>query len=135
MKKITLLVVLFISIPLLAQDLEKCGLDNNGVLNTDEAAFLNNYFKKEKGDFDFTGKKILIVTGSGASDSYSKTNYFESVKSRLESNDRIASGLYPFTQEEKIQSGGYDGILTFYTKIPPNKQRIIKKIKAGKRNS
>ena len=124
------LLLLFVTSLTFSQDPQKCGADNNSLLNTDEALFLNDYFKDERDHFDFTGKKILIVGGPGASYLQSKDQYFKGIK---ESDPgRISTWLYPFTEEEKKQSGGYDAAVSYWTKVEVNKKKVIRKIKNGK---
>ncbi|MHA3787541.1 hypothetical protein ACX0HA_04960 [Flavobacterium hauense] len=129
MNHLTLLLLFFTSLTF-SQDPEKCGIDNNPLLNNDEAAFLNDYFNDERGHFNFTGKKILIVGGPGASYLESKGRYFNGI--REWNQGRISTGFYPFTEEEKTASGGYDAIISYWTKIDVNKQKVIRKVKNGK---
>ncbi|PZR24099.1 MAG: hypothetical protein DI539_01410 [Flavobacterium psychrophilum] len=124
------LVLLFFTSLTFSQDPEKCGIDNNPLLNNDEAIFLNDYLKDERDDFDFTGKKILVVGGSGASHLESKNQYFKGIKEW--GQGKIATQLYAFTDDEKKASGGYDAIVSYWTKTEVNKQKVIRKIKNGK---
>lgn len=136
MKNYFHLLLLMASMGMYAQYIEKCGLDNSPSLTDEEAAFLNEYFSEnERKGFDFTGKKILILGGSAGSSLRSKTDYFKSIKERLAKTTLpIASNPYPFTEEEKRLSGGYDAVLTFWTKVPmtpDKKKRIIRRVAEG----
>jgi hypothetical protein len=136
MKNYLHLLLLMASMGMYAQYIEKCGLDNNPALTHDEAAFLNEYFNEsDRKGFDFTGKKILILGGSAGSSLRSKIDYFKSIKDRIvKTTIPIASRPYPLTEEEKMQSGGYDVVLTFWNKVPmtpDKKKRIIRRVAEG----
>lgn len=129
MKHLTLFLLLITSLAF-SQNPETCGVDNNPALNKDEAVFLNNYFKETNNDFDFTGKKILIVGGPGGSRLELKSEYFKGIKEWT--HGRVSTWLYPFTEEEKKQSGGYDAAVSYWSKTGVNKKKVIRKIKNGK---
>ena len=66
--KITfILVFMTANLSLFGQNLDSCGLNNNPFLTENEATFLNNYLKDTKGNYDFYGKKIAVIGGSGGS--------------------------------------------------------------------
>jgi hypothetical protein len=118
-----------------ANNLENCGLDNNPALTDDEAAFLNTYFGEDTDGFDFKGKKILIVTGAEGSRFETKAEYFRDIKQRLqESGLPVATTPYPLTEMEKIQSGGYDAVITHWVNEPISKEKrrnIIARLASG----
>lgn len=120
--------ILFIS-NLFAQNIEDCGLDENFELTKAESAYLNDYLKEKRKDFDFTNKKIIIVSGNAGQQIGSKKHYFKDIKSWLEKGSQIATTLLLFTEEEKLKSG-CDGILTLWVKIftEKGKRNIIKKL-------
>lgn len=125
---LTMLFYLFV-ISSYGQNLDSCGIDNNPKLTEYESQYLNEYLKNQRDTFDLTGKKIIFVTGSGGGVIGDKREYFSDVKSWERNNARIATELVILTREEKIESGGYDAILTYWVKILPNKRKIIEKIK------
>ena len=136
MKNYLHLLLLLASMGVTAHELQKCGLDANPALTDEEAAFLNEYFsEQERNGFDFTGKKVLILAGPAATTLKSKDQFFKSITKRLEVSPLpIASQPYPLTREEKIQSGGYDVLLTLWNKVPftaEKRQRIIRRIAQG----
>ena len=111
------------------QNLDSCGKDNNPKLNIDESKYLNEYLKNKRDTFDLVGKQIIFVTGSGGGLIGEKKEYFSDIKEWNNKNSRIATSLLVLKPEEKIESGGYDAILTYWVMIMPNKKKIIKKIK------
>ena len=55
--------------------LDKMGVDKSTLLNSYESEYFNVFFKDEKKDFDFTGKKVgFIVSSTGKMKN--KANYF-----------------------------------------------------------
>lgn len=124
----TLFLILFLS-TLFAQNIEECGLDENFMLTKTESEFLNNYLKEKRNDFDFTNKKIIIVSGNAGQKIDSKKQYFKNIKSWFEKGDKISTVLITFNEEEKLKSG-CDGILTLWVKVftKKGKRRIIKKL-------
>ncbi|WP_166962283.1 hypothetical protein [Yeosuana marina] len=115
MKKYFLIVsLLCLSLNSAAQDLEKCGLDNNPFLTENEAVFLNKYF--EEYGIDFKGKKVAFVTGSSGTLIRDKEMFFRDVKMWNEHNDKISAQARTLTNEEKKKSGEYDIIITFWVK-------------------
>ncbi len=65
MKIISIIILLLISINTFGQNLSECGIDNDTKLTQVESQFLNEYIDnaRDKG-FDFTGKKVLFITGN-----------------------------------------------------------------------
>ncbi|AWH84732.1 hypothetical protein HYN59_06175 [Flavobacterium album] len=136
MKNYLQLLLLMASMGMYAQYIGKCGLDNDPALTDEEAAFLNEYFNKsDRKGFDFTGKKVLILGGSAGSRLCGKEDYFKSIKDRIEVTTLpIASDPYPLTEEEKRLSGGYDAVLTFWTKVPMTRdkiKRVVRRVAEG----
>ncbi len=113
------------------QILDSCGIDNNPKLTIYESKYLNEYLKNQRDTFNLTGKQIIFVTGSGGSVIGEKKKYFSDIKEWNNNNLRIATELVILTSEEKIESGGYDAILTYWVMILPNKKKIIEKIKTS----
>lgn len=124
------IVLLFFMLNSYGQNIDSCGLDNSTNLNSIESVYLNDYFSKQRSSFDFTGKKILFVTGSKGTLIGNKKAYFNDIKLWNKDNSKIATDLILFTEEEKIQSGGCDAMLTYWVKVPPNKKKLFKKIKS-----
>ncbi|MFD2600712.1 hypothetical protein [Flavobacterium suzhouense] len=136
MKNYIRLLLLLASANFYGHNLDNCGLDNNPALTDDEAAFLNAWFGEDENEgFDFKGKKVLIVNGADGLKFESKTDYFKDIKQRLEQTGMpVASTPIPLTEMEKIQSGGYDAVITHWVDEPMTKEKkrnIIGRLAAG----
>ncbi|SFQ08903.1 hypothetical protein [Flavobacterium akiainvivens] len=127
MKNPVLLLFILFTSTLWAQDLSGCGLNDNPDLNSNEAAFLNNYLADRKGDFDFTQKKVLFLSGTTGKNFDTKSRYFNDVKSWDQKNAVVATTLIPLSAEQKIESGGYDVMVIRWCKMI-TKRRIKKNI-------
>jgi len=136
MKNYIRLLLLLASANFYGHNLENCGLDNNPALTDDEAAFLNAYFGDDESEgFDFKGKKVLIISGANGYRFESKAEYFKDIKERLEQSGLpVATTPYPLTEMEKIQSGGYDAVITHWVDEPITKEKrrsIIARLASG----
>ncbi|PSR55816.1 hypothetical protein AHMF7605_21100 [Adhaeribacter arboris] len=128
--KIVLTLLLLLSISSLhGQGLDSCGVDNKPRLNRYESELLNEYLKNHKGNFDFTNKNVVFVTGSSGSIIATKKSYFTNIKDWNKKNSRIATSLIVLSEEEKVESGGYDAMVTYWVKVLGSKRKVIKKIK------
>ena len=132
MKPVFLLSLLFLVSDLFAQTIDGCGLDNDPIITATEAEFLEDYFKKSNTSFQFDGKKIAFVTGSSGSKIGSKSDYFSNIKKWQENGEMIATSIVVLTPDEKMSSGGYDVIITYWVKVftPKSKNEIIEKLKS-----
>jgi hypothetical protein len=94
-----------------------CTHDTNPVLTLCEADLLNKGLADIKNmintTFDFTGKKIVFVTGDDASEIITKKKFFDFIKLHQEKYDGV-TGLAELTPKEKESSGGYDIIVMYY---------------------
>jgi hypothetical protein len=136
MKNYIRLLLLLASANFYGHNLSNCGLDNNPALTDDEAAFLNAYFGEDENEgFDFKGKKVLIVNGANGFRFETKAEYFRDIKRRLEESSMpVATTPIPLTAMEKIQSGGYDAVITHWLNEPLTKEKrrnIIARLASG----
>lgn len=136
MKNYIRLLLLLASANFYGHNLSNCGLDNNPALTDDEAAFLNAYFGEDENEgFDFKGKKVLIVNGTNGFRFETKAEYFRDIRIRLEQMAMpVATTPYPLTEMEKIQSGGYDAVITHWVDEPITKEKrrnIIARLASG----
>ncbi|WP_298529613.1 hypothetical protein [uncultured Christiangramia sp.] len=124
---ITLFISFSISLNVIGQDLNKCGLDNKPTLTKEESEFLNKYmYEKKKIDFDFTNKKVIFITGTSGQKLGTKSDYFKNIKAWNEKEEKIATWIVELNNEEKIKSGDYDLIITYWVKyFSKNKKRDI----------
>lgn len=126
--KLLLLLCLFPS-SLLAQQLDSCGLNNNPTLNKQETTYFNARFQEIRSGFNFTNKRLIFITGETGSVLGSKREYFDYVKKWQDEHGRNylgGSSLTPLTDAQRAQSGGYDAIVTYWSKIRPSPDRVIK---------
>lgn len=134
MKKIGTIILMLISINLIGQNLVECGIDNNPKLIQTESEFLNEYMNDvQKKDIDFTGKTVLFITGNSAKTIGTKSKYFEHIKEWNKEGNKIATWVVELNDEqnEKINSAGYDLIVTYWVKILTERRKriIINEIK------
>ena len=135
MKKIGIIILLLISINTFGQNLDECGIDNNPKLTQPESEFLSNYMDDDKGrNFDFSNKKIIFVTGNYGQKNGTKSEYFSEIKKMKSKGGKITTRIIDLTENEKIESGNYDVIITYWTKslTKRRKKKIIEGIKAGR---
>lgn len=104
--------------------------ERNITLDKNESKLLNEYFDNKRGTFDFTDKKLCFISGSSGTVYITKQDYFSDIKKWAETNDRIATTLHVLTYKEKIESGGYDAIVTAWVKLLPygRRRKIIKEL-------
>lgn len=123
MRALTLL-MLFCTNALLAQNLDSLGANDSPFLNKHEAGLLNALLQQQRGTFDFQDKKVAFVTGNAGSMLVQKSAYFH--KSVI---PWIEKGLCPqifmarLTDEEKLQSGGYDVLVLSWVKLFTDRRR------------
>ena len=125
------LLLCLLSFRLSAQRLDSCGLDNNPILNKHEAAYFNTRFQETRGEFSFVNKRLIFISGESGSVLGSKHNYFDYVKEWQSEHGRDyigGSNLIPFTEAQQLQSAGHDAIVTYWSKIRPSPDRVIKRV-------
>lgn len=107
---------------------EKKAIDASALTDS-EASYLNWYLKSKRGNFNFEGKKIAFIGGSGGSRILSKGEYFEQVKKNAEAIIRGGGTFIVLLDEkEKLNSGGYDAFVTLWVKTILSKSKIFKKL-------
>jgi hypothetical protein len=106
-------------------------LDSNPILTKLESEYFNNEFKNHNATIDFTKMKIGFFSGPSGDRIRSKKDYFDSVKNRLGGcNHASQDYIIALTNEEKIESGGYDLIIVSWSKIiPTDKERMIQELR------
>lgn len=101
------------------------GLDGNIKLNNAEIDYFNQRFNEEH-LFD-TSQKIAFISGSGGSYLISKEDYFKDINN---GENEPSSYFIKLNNKEKIQSGGYEVLITKWVKTQSKNQRkkIIKSL-------
>jgi len=133
-KFITILLVL-ISINAFGQNLTECGIDDSPKLTLAESQFLTEYMSNEqRKGFDFTNKKAIFVTGNSAHFFRTKSEYFDRIKEYEEKGNKIATWIVELNEKEKIKSGGYDVIITYWVKVLTKRRKrlIINEMEADR---
>jgi hypothetical protein len=109
--------------------LPEMGKDVTSTLNVCESKFLNFCFQKDRGDFNFCGKKMAFLEGNIGTIASTKAKYFATEK-RL-----IHEDIYPIPRGQLIvfnkaeaKETGYDAVFISY-----NKKGNITSSKAVKR--
>lgn len=122
-----------------AQNLQmnKCGIDNESLLNECEAAYFNEIMAEHRGKFDFEGKQIAFAEGNWGANLSSKKRYFEvHGKPRYEQNNSVSNQLIILTESEKALLPQYDAILVSWSKLHVQKKsraKLIQRIQKDKK--
>lgn len=111
--------------------LVKAGTDTASILNTYEGKYLNFCFRKEKGTFDFCGKRMAFFKGNTGTTKSTKKDFFESEKLYIRQKNLIPppSGQLIFFNENEVKATGYDVVFITYNKKVITKKEIIKRLK------
>jgi hypothetical protein len=98
------------------QDILDClvgmGKDTISTLNVCESKFLNFCFQKEKGAFDFSGKKIAFFRGNAGTLNCTKEEYFAVIElwARQGFLPSWHGQLIIFTKDD-VKKTGYDAVI------------------------
>ncbi|MDO3695055.1 hypothetical protein QVZ41_09390 [Wenyingzhuangia sp. chi5] len=110
MNKIAILLLMFISINSIGQNLAECGIDNNPKFTQTESNFLNEYMNDvQRKDFDFTGKKVLFITGVSGKTIGTKSNYFDYIKEWNKNGNKIATWVVELNTKQ-IEKNSFCGL-------------------------
>jgi hypothetical protein len=134
MKIFLTITAFFISVNFFSQNLNELGIDDNPNLTEAESKFLIDYMTNEqRGNLDFKNKKVIFVTGSSGHLLGTKSKYFDNIKEWNKNGNQIATWVVTLKENEKIYSGGYDVIVTYWVKIftEKRKKKILKLVKAN----
>lgn len=131
MKVFLILSAVFFTTGLFAQRYDSLGIDNNPLMNKNEAMLLNTLLEETRGTFDFAGKKVAFVTGSSGRTITSKFNYFNDlVLPWIKADSKPQIFMVILTADEKIRSGGYDALVFSWVKIftPKTRKRVVRQL-------
>lgn len=134
MKTIGTLILLLISLNIFGQNLSECGIDNNPKLTQAESEYLNAYLTEKRNGFNFNDKKVIFVTGNSGNRIGTKKEYFDYIKKWNEKDSKVATGIDILTTDQKLESDGYDVIVTYWVKVltEKRKKKILTEIKASR---
>ena len=122
------------------------GKDTSCALNGCESRFLNMFYQKLRGRFDFTGKRVAFFTDNLGTTRISKVEYFNLIKARLSNAivvDSIVDSswqeypdrtmLYVFEKDDAKQVG-YDAVVfaNSILKGVLSKKEVIRRLHPGK---
>ena len=134
MKKIGTIILLLTFSNIFGQNLSECGIDNNPKLTQVESEYLNVYLTEKRNGFDFNNKKVIFITGNSGNRIGTKKEYFDYIKKWNEKSSKVATGIDILTDKQKMESDGYDVIITYWVKVltKKRKNKILKEIKASR---
>lgn len=99
------------------------GIDTNEKLNDANAIFFNEIYKADlypKTDFDFRGKKVVIIDSDCGTKSLKKVTvkeYVDYIKTQLDLRGySMTEDTHYLSTEQKDKSGGYDVIISYRCK-------------------
>jgi len=114
----------------LISKLDNMGIDGDSLLNKYEVEYFNAKFAESRGEFDFTDKKTAFFYSPGGSNISTKQVYFQVEKDRfIRGYSSNLSDLIIFDEKERIESGGYDAVIVFWSKIGRSSNFYVKKLK------
>lgn len=139
MKYLAIIIMLFSGINLLGQvrsfndipkdileQMDKMGVDDSPMLSSHESAYFNVIFKENLNGFDFTGKKVGFIERGGIRN---KKEYFDLEKDRFNRKETTNGGtLYVFDEIQKKESGGYDAVIVYWSKILMPIQDVVNRL-------
>lgn len=104
--------------------LDQMGNDKSPFLTKDESSYFNFFFHDSNPNFDFSNKKIGFMMSRRISN---KKEYFEGERERFSSQSRTANAsLVLFNEEQKVESGGYDAFIVYWSKFSISAEDVIK---------
>jgi hypothetical protein len=88
---------------------------------------------EQRKNFNFKNKKVIFVTGKSGEQIGTKSDYFEYIREWNKNGNKIATWIVELKENEKIYSGGYDVIVTYWVKMftEKRKKKILKLVKAS----
>jgi hypothetical protein len=120
---LTILIVIIVAQTGFGQDIDSLGVNDDNHINKHEAIFLTNSLKNQKIEFDFENSKIAFSYGNYAKRT-SKSDYFKKyIIPRIKNGESVGDIFYLFSKEEKLKSGGFDGVVLVWSKIGLTKRR------------
>jgi len=108
--------------------LDTLGQDGLSILSEEEGFFLADYFKQGGQTLDLKEKKIAFIRTASKTD---KARFFQDVRFwYFEFNSSVSSTLYVFDENQKEQTGGYDGAIVFWSKMMLKPKKIVSILKS-----
>lgn len=110
--------------------LVKMGQDTISTLNISESKFLNFYFQKDKGVFDFYGKKVAFFKGNIGTIKSTKKDFFEKIKQFVYQKGVLppSSGQLIIFNKNEVSKTGYDAVIILSSKKYITNNEIVKRL-------
>lgn len=112
--------------------LEEMGKDTLPTLNVCESEYLNLSYQKDKGTFDFCGKKVAFFKGNTGTIKSTKKEYFDVEKLFIyqkESFYNTGSGQLIIFNENEVNKTGYDAVIISLSKKYIKSKEVVKRLK------
>jgi hypothetical protein len=108
----------------LLSNIDKMGVDSSLIFNEYEGMYLNFIFKLNTQDFNLVGKKVVFLG--------SKMAFFKDERDWFSRGCKGGVGgttLYIFNAKQKVESGGYDAAIVYWSKFVIPIEKVIKRLK------
>lgn len=106
--------------------LEQCGKDNDPLLSQSESRYLNVLFFARRHKYNFNNKTLAFVTGSRRKTISGKQAYFTAKQQNFQNIGLNNTRFFIFNENEKQQSGGYDAVIFYSSKLLVTKKGLLK---------
>jgi hypothetical protein len=124
-------IIVALSLALSAQSQNLLGLDDNPILNQQEAQLLDSLLHGQPEKVDFANKRLAFITGSSGSVLLSKSEFFrKNVLPWTVHGQKPALMVIPLTEAEQAASGGYEALTLVWVKVftQGRKEKVLKQL-------
>ena len=98
------------------------GVDNSSILNEYEGRYFNFIFNIDPQNFNLVGKKVGFLG--------SKVDYFSDTRSPDRNFTTVGgSSLYIFDTTQKVETGGYDAAIVYWSKFTLRPEDVVKRLR------
>ena len=106
----------------LLENMDKMGVDNSSILNEYEGRYFNFIFNIDPQNFNLVGKKVGFLG--------SKVDYFSDTRSPDRNFTTVGgSSLYIFDTTQKVETGGYDAAIVYWSKFTLRPEDVVKRLR------
>lgn len=111
--------------------LVEMGKDTILALNVCESKYLNFNYQKDKGTFDFCGKKVAFFKGNAGTIKSTKKEYFDRLKQFVHQDGLLpsSSGQLIIFNEDEVKKTGYDAVIISLSKKYLTNKEVVKRLK------
>ncbi|MBQ3634968.1 MAG: hypothetical protein II951_05055 [Bacteroidales bacterium] len=104
----------------------RMGVDSSSILNYYEAQYLSFIFGVDTSDINLFGAKVGFLGSKILFFAAEKDRFYRGVNSGVG-----GSGLYIFNSSQKQESGGYDAVVTYWSKIAIPIEDVVIRMKSN----